>query len=284
MTVGDQPSGESNLRTLPHLRVGQLAYDDSVPLGNGFAVHRPISGSVLLGTERGEVLATTTTPAVVSPNDAGPLRWEPGTTAFVLWIEPIAMEHELVIMIGARIDEPLVFQPSLDLGRTAVQAWLALATVVSSHVDTARLDHPFLGPSLERVLMRLLLLGQPNTYSRQIHGTRHDARPEHVAAAVRIMEDGPQRPFTTRSLAREVGVSPRALQDGFRQHIGSTPMQFLRDARLRRVRLDLLSAGGEPGTSVSEVALRWGFTHLGRFARYYRARYGELPSQTLRAH
>ena len=34
--------------------------------------------------------------------------------------------------------------------------------------------------------------------------------------------------------------------------------------------------------SVSEVATRWGFTHLGRFAGAYRLRYGVPPSQTLR--
>jgi AraC-like DNA-binding protein len=30
------------------------------------------------------------------------------------------------------------------------------------------------------------------------------------------------------------------------------------------------------------VAMRWGFTHLGRFAGAYRDRYGVTPSQTLR--
>ena len=35
--------------------------------------------------------------------------------------------------------------------------------------------------------------------------------------------------------------------------------------------------------SVSEVAWRWGFAHHGRFAAQYRTRFGETPSQTLRA-
>jgi AraC-like DNA-binding protein len=34
--------------------------------------------------------------------------------------------------------------------------------------------------------------------------------------------------------------------------------------------------------SVAEVAARWGFSHLGRFAAAYRKRYGESPSHTLR--
>jgi transcriptional regulator GlxA family with amidase domain len=33
---------------------------------------------------------------------------------------------------------------------------------------------------------------------------------------------------------------------------------------------------------VTRVASRWGFLQLGRFAASYRAKFGELPSRTLR--
>jgi AraC-like DNA-binding protein len=40
--------------------------------------------------------------------------------------------------------------------------------------------------------------------------------------------------------------------------------------------------GADPGrTTVTDVAHRWGFDHLGRFAASYRARYHTTPSQTL---
>jgi transcriptional regulator GlxA family with amidase domain len=34
---------------------------------------------------------------------------------------------------------------------------------------------------------------------------------------------------------------------------------------------------------VTDVALRWGFAHFGRFSGAYRARYGLSPRDTLRA-
>lgn len=44
---------------------------------------------------------------------------------------------------------------------------------------------------------------------------------------------------------------------------------------------DLLQPG--PGTRVTDVALRWGFYHLGRFGQTYQKAFGESPSQTLAA-
>jgi AraC-like DNA-binding protein len=42
----------------------------------------------------------------------------------------------------------------------------------------------------------------------------------------------------------------------------------------------LLAADGRT-TTVSEIALKWGFYHMGRFAIRYKALFGESPSQTL---
>jgi transcriptional regulator GlxA family with amidase domain len=54
-------------------------------------------------------------------------------------------------------------------------------------------------------------------------------------------------------------------------------MRYLRDARFERVREALLRAQDQ---SVTQVAMRWGFYHLGRFAVDYRKRFGEMPSET----
>jgi AraC-like DNA-binding protein len=75
------------------------------------------------------------------------------------------------------------------------------------------------------------------------------------------------------------GVPLRTLHHQFRRALGITPLQLLRDIRLERVRSDLLR--GRAGSSVTAVALEWGFDHLGRFAASYKARYGESPRETL---
>ena len=82
-------------------------------------------------------------------------------------------------------------------------------------------------------------------------------------------------------LCRAAAVSERALEYAFKDVMGLTPVAHLIRLRLHRVRQALLSA--TPGsTTVSAVALDWGFWHFGEFSRAYRDCFGELPSETLR--
>jgi transcriptional regulator GlxA family with amidase domain len=55
---------------------------------------------------------------------------------------------------------------------------------------------------------------------------------------------------------------------------------MLKAIRLEHVNAELMAGGSS--NSVTDVAIKWGFVHLGRFAQMYRDRYGELPSETLR--
>ncbi|MFS2029548.1 MULTISPECIES: helix-turn-helix transcriptional regulator [unclassified Curtobacterium] len=90
-----------------------------------------------------------------------------------------------------------------------------------------------------------------------------------------------RRPLTVAQVSAAAGVSARGLQAAFQRNVGVRPMQFLREARLHGVRAELL-AGDPKRVTVAEVALSWGFNHLGRFSGYYAEVYGESPSQTLR--
>ena len=65
---------------------------------------------------------------------------------------------------------------------------------------------------------------------------------------------------------------------GFQREFGKSPMQVLREARLDTAHYELTVRQNTP--SVTDVAYQNGFSHLGRFARDYKARFGHLPSQT----
>lgn len=107
------------------------------------------------------------------------------------------------------------------------------------------------------------------------------AAPWYVLRAKQFIGAHLDQDFDLADIAAVAGVSPRTLQNGFRSSIGLSPLAYRASLRIARVREELRDA--DPGTtSVTEVALKWGFTELGRFARRYRERFGENPADTLR--
>jgi AraC-like DNA-binding protein len=88
-------------------------------------------------------------------------------------------------------------------------------------------------------------------------------------------------PIKLDALARIAGVAPRTLETHFMRFIGTTPLGWVRQARLAHARRALLASEGR--VTVTDVALDCGFVNqLGRFAAQYCRRFGELPSETLR--
>jgi len=86
--------------------------------------------------------------------------------------------------------------------------------------------------------------------------------------------------MSVQRVARASGLSTRTLYRLFQRAHGTSPVALRRRARLASAHADLQRPKG--GTTVTLVALRWGFAHLGRFASDYARVFGESPSATLR--
>lgn len=110
---------------------------------------------------------------------------------------------------------------------------------------------------------------------------RRDGTPMLLRRAIAYIDDNAQNDIALNDIASAIYVTPRALQYSFRRHRDCTPMEYVRQVRLHYAHLDLV-AGDRAGTSVSQVASRWGFAHAGRFAVFYRETYGQSPHTTLR--
>ncbi len=108
------------------------------------------------------------------------------------------------------------------------------------------------------------------------------AEPMVVRRAVAFVDANAQRPIGLGDIAEAARISPRGLQFAFRRHLDSTPLEYLRRARMEGAHRDLQAGDPTRGDSVGAVATGWGFTHPGRFALDYRHLYGCPPSTTLR--
>jgi AraC-like DNA-binding protein len=80
--------------------------------------------------------------------------------------------------------------------------------------------------------------------------------------------------------AKALGISQRGLRDRCRAHYGVPPKRYAIMRRLEAVRALLLTGK----TNVTRAAHEFGFYELARFARLYRATFGEQPSATRRRH
>lgn len=78
-----------------------------------------------------------------------------------------------------------------------------------------------------------------------------------------------------------LGVSERLLRGCCNEHLRMGPSRYLRLRRMQQVHRALRQENPDR-VSISEIAERYGFRDLGRFAANYRAVYGELPSANLR--
>lgn len=82
-------------------------------------------------------------------------------------------------------------------------------------------------------------------------------------------------------LASLCQISRKSLYNLLEREMGLTPSLYIRRLKLEKAHSDLKS--NIQVRNVTQVALKYGFTNLGRFSAHYREQIGELPSQTLRA-
>jgi AraC-like DNA-binding protein len=126
----------------------------------------------------------------------------------------------------------------------------------------------------------LRLLFEPALERLRPARTRPTILPRTVKQAIDFMQANVGAPIRIRDIADACCVTPRTLENGFRTFKDTTPIAYLRELRLEAVRRELLAGG--LSVRVSEIARRWGFSDLGRFAEHYRRKFGVLPSETMR--
>jgi AraC-like DNA-binding protein len=111
-------------------------------------------------------------------------------------------------------------------------------------------------------------------------GLRVEGRLRRFRQAREFLSDRLHEPVTLTDLCHELSLSRRGVELLFQDSLGIGPNTFIRHQRLHGVRRALRDAPPVAGV-VKESALRWGFWHMGHFAREYRFLFGESPSRTL---
>jgi AraC-like DNA-binding protein len=122
---------------------------------------------------------------------------------------------------------------------------------------------------------------QPSSRSRPCADDVSARLPAKYRRAYRyLMDNLDQKDLSVREVASHIGVSERAIQAAFKNHLGLSPSELIRRQRMERIRDDLLDDDA-PVTGMLEVAKKWGVQHRSTLINGYRSVFHEAPSATL---
>ena len=127
-------------------------------------------------------------------------------------------------------------------------------------------------------LLRILLSSAGNAKS-ETKSAGNSERARIMKAVLEAINDLPGEILSIGDLCRIARASERTLNYAFMERFGLSPALYMKVQRLNGVRRDLCGHQ-EPSMNVADVANKWGFWHLGQFARDYRNLFCELPSAT----
>ena len=99
-------------------------------------------------------------------------------------------------------------------------------------------------------------------------------KPPHLLAAKSYMEENAGRDLSVFEIASAVGISESLLYRLFRLEEGTTPVDYLREIRIRNAKALLI---GDSELRVSEIALRVGFSDAAYFCKIFKAETGMTP-------
>jgi len=211
------------------------------------------------------------------------MRWAPGLRQLMLTIDKSLIDHHLRNLLNEPLHAPLRFETVMDLKRGGEGITAATKTLRRALAQCGKADPPpVLVKEIEQVILTALLLGQQHNYTDRIFSPQPLPTPRIVRRVLELIHSSPDAAFTVADLAEFAGVSERSLHSAFRRQLGTSPMSYVRRHRLEQAREELMRSDPSTGVKVTDVALRHGFTHTGRFAAAYRARFGESPSATMR--
>ena len=173
---------------------------------------------------------------------------------------------------GAAVFEPTT--PAMEALRTAVQHAFLIAEwaplMLESDSIRASLENSVLGAAVG-------VIDPPG--ERKTPDGPLISHQRVVSDAEDALARAIDAPIYVADLCGAAGVSERTLRNAFQSLYRVSPIRLLQLRRLHQVRRALRD---DNDASVTEAALRFGFSNLGRFAVEYRQLFGESPSHTLR--
>ena len=144
-----------------------------------------------------------------------------------------------------------------------------------------QLRHAAYVSRMEDLIASSLSFALPQASARGEIRCDQKSMPRYIRRTIEYMHAHADAPPTLETLSQVAAISPRTLIRGFNRFMGQSPIAYLRDLRLECAHKDLCRAHPHD-VSVTAIAHKWNFCHVGRFTALYRQKFGESPAESLR--
>lgn len=219
---------------------------------------------------------------LIDPDRPSDMVWSPGVRIAIARFERGTLDRLVAGLTGRDPDQPMRYPLSPARSPQHARALDQLDGYVRSLLgnETTR-DSTLIRDQTSRLVAAHFLEAFPIAPAGTGSQPGEHAGPASLRRARAFIDSHHDTDIGLPEIARAARATPRALQQTFREYEHTTPLGYLRRARLAAAHGDLRQADPGAGITVSDIAARWGFTNPGRFATAYRQAYGCQPSQTL---
>jgi len=254
---------------------GDFSVDFPEPLDEiTFAI--PTAGKILFN-HASESLGCAQVGLAIDKADIRSMRFMDNHAQHGISIRRALLTERLSTLLGKPILAKLHFEPVVDLNVPAFQVIRTLVEMATGSEFDLLMNAGALMPArLREMLVDAVLEAWPHNFTQALRSPAPAIAPRHVKLAVEYIQEHPDNLASGTELAQLSNVSLRALQDGFARFMGTSIVAYQRQVRLERAYAELVRDGSP---SVTEVALRFGFSNVGRFCQYFQGAYGVSPAE-----
>ena len=268
------------LQALPQIKLfgadfGQSVEVRSSTLANWHAIF-PLTGAVSAVNE--EQTAHAGDMLLFTPGYEVNARWHKGTKAVVLTLEPMSLMEHVLTHHQLEMPRPITQMQRISAEHPALISLNSLLNLVDSQVG---LECGLLAtPAGQKHMQHLFCENLTHLIPALKTLPERAVLPGSVKRVVDYIQAHLTQQITIEELVRVSGASRRSLEQAFRTRLGTTLGRYIKEARLKAIRDQLLS-GQFDQLTLAEMAHQWGFAQPSHFSAAYKEVFGETPSKTL---
>jgi len=248
--------------------------------GDFYFANITLSGSGKISHENdGNCSAVAGETVVISPTAPYQLNLEAGCRRVVIGIKSTDLNYHLSKLINGEIKRTPVFD--LKVSNNAI--WLNTISYFFKQIEAQPkiLESSNIQKMYSELIISNLLELHNHNYVADLNAKEDYMLCPQVKAAVDYIQENITEPITIADLAEHSNVSARTLHRNFIRHMNISPILYVRNAKLDSIHNDIKNYQGPINGAISRILLDHSVLDLGRFARYYKERFGCTPSESI---